>query len=245
MTTGIGHRDRSEVACCSCSNPSRPVTAPSLIDDTRNSSQRVPAQPRAELWLVPWNPVSFGMRIRNFGPHFGPLNPGQLRSVLATTRMSGRLSQTQHVEARDQRGGFDPEYVRGPVRSVDSSVRELKRRAHVLPLPAPPLCLWYDCLQCPRRRLPGSGTGRFFRFRQRTVKPQHTAPRQQDRPLDDVLQFANVSRPRVCLKRFDRVRGQSEPTPAETPCRLVEEVRREAGISSAAPAAAAARSGTR
>ena len=79
------------------------------------------------------------------------LDPRQLRSVLATARTLGRLSQTQRVEARYQRGWFDPEYVRGSVRSVDPSLRESKRGAQVLPLPAPPLYLWYDCLQCHRR----------------------------------------------------------------------------------------------
>src|SRR4029453_3536535 len=65
-------------------------------------------------------------------------------------------------------------------------------------------------------------------FGERTVKPQHTTARQQHGPFDDVLQFANVSWPRIGLQRFHRPRTESEPTPAVTVCGLLEEVRCEA-----------------
>jgi hypothetical protein len=67
----------------------------------------------------------------------------RLWSVPSTAWTFGRLSQTQGFETRYQRGRFDTQNVRGPIRPIDPSLGELKRRANVLALTAPPLDIRY------------------------------------------------------------------------------------------------------
>lgn len=66
----------------------------------------------------------------------------------------------------------------------------------------------------------------FRGFGQDSIKSHHTASRQEHSPLDDVLQFTNVSWPRVTLERPHRAIGESQPTTAIPLCGLLEEVRR-------------------
>jgi hypothetical protein len=100
---------------------------------------------------VPWNmPEASTLRVGVVIRYLYPLSDGTGRwlwSVPSMTGTFGRLSQIQGFETRYQRGRFDTQNVRGPIRPVNPSIGELKRRANVLALTAPPLYVRYHITQ--------------------------------------------------------------------------------------------------
>ena len=106
----------------------------------------------------------------------------------------GVLRKTESLHPRDQGCSGQPESGRRTTRSADNPIGFPKRRQNVSTL-------------CIRQSADLSGDGLHPQFCH--ARPQNRARRHDYRPLNEILQFADVTRPMMAFERFHHFLGDA------------------------------------